>query len=91
MGAGWRKEATDLGRGKAKYFLRANWTTQIRLNRLKKLSFTRTSFSAGQVVSMLVRRSEIDLICPSGRSGDQRCGACLIRRLLCRSLSLEQF
>jgi hypothetical protein len=46
------------GQSKAKYFSRANWTTQIRLNQLEKLSFTRTSFSADQVVSRIVRHSE---------------------------------
>jgi hypothetical protein len=66
------KEAIDLGLVQSEYFSRANWTTQIRLNQLKKSSFTRTSFSAEQVVSAIVRHSEVDLICPSGRRGDRR-------------------
>jgi hypothetical protein len=34
--------------GIAKYFCKGDWTTQIKLNRLKKLSFSRTRFPKPQ-------------------------------------------
>jgi hypothetical protein len=78
------KEATDWARRKAKCFARANWTTQIRLNQLKKSNFARTSFSADQVASVMMRHSEIALICPSGRKRAQA-----LRHVLDRPASLS--
>src|SRR5712664_942221 len=39
--AGWREEDTDFEKGKADYFSRPIWTTQITLNRLAKFVLTR--------------------------------------------------
>jgi hypothetical protein len=42
--AGWREEDTDFEKGKADYFSRPIWTTQITLNRLAKFVLTRNAF-----------------------------------------------
>src|SRR5438445_10680690 len=61
-----RKEATDLGSHKAKYFFRRDWTTQIRLKHLTKSRFTRGPFAVVQVV----RTAQSPRKCPSsGKSG----------------------
>jgi hypothetical protein len=56
-------------RQEAKYFSPADWTTQISLNRLVKISFcAHDIFLALKVVRQARHREIAQLICPSGKS-----------------------
>jgi hypothetical protein len=62
--------------GIAKYFLRYDWTRQIRLNRLKKIVFPRTRSRLSLAAQAGRHSQESQLICPSGspRRANIRCG-----------------
>jgi hypothetical protein len=56
--AGWPEEDSNLGKGKADYFLRLIWTIQITLNRLVKFVSTRKAFYSISVARPRDRRAD---------------------------------
>jgi hypothetical protein len=73
--AGQAKEATDWGQRKTEYFCEHDWTTQIALNPLTKLNFTRTPFSARPQASATAQ-TKIYGTGIGGRSTDDICSPC---------------
>jgi hypothetical protein len=55
--------------GKAKYFSPRDWTTQITLNPLGKLDFTRIEFRACGTGLVELIKPNASPVCPSGKSG----------------------
>jgi hypothetical protein len=64
--AGWREEDSIFGKGKADYFSRVIWTTQITLNRLAKFARTREALHGALGDRERDRGSKRLLICPTG-------------------------